>query len=160
MKQNNECAELKNIRYKTMLLNGNNTNIAPPIEHSDLTNIENILDRERGREQNEPWNRLDKTAKVQKLLVYADSVALREKLSKQDKLLLRSQLIAYLDKKLLQRNKDVTYNKDEGVITDIPALEWTSSPKRFTLRRSCKQVVQRPPKTRKKTEKIDSNNKD
>lgn len=160
MKQNHECTELKNIRYKTMLLNGNSTDIAPSAEHSDLTNIEDILDREREREQKEPWNRLDKTAKVQKLLAYADVVASRENLSKQDKLALRAQLIAYLDKKLLQRNRDVAYDKEEGVITDIPALEWASSPKRFTLRRSCKPSVQRPPKTRKKAEKIDSNNKD
>ena len=160
MKQNHECTELKNIRYKTMLLNGNSTDIAPPVEYSEPTNIEDILDREREREHKEPWNRLDKTAKVQKLLVYADVIASREKLSKQDKLSLRAQLIAYLDKKLLQRNKDVTYNKVEGLITDIPALEWTSSPKRFTLRRSCKQSIQRPTKTRKKADKIDSNNKD
>lgn len=143
-----------------MLLNGNNTDIAPPSERSDLTNIEGILDKEREREQKEPWNRLDKTAKVQKLLVYADNVASRENLSKQDKASLRAQLIAYLDKKLLQRNRDVAYDKEEGVITDIPALEWAPSPKRFTLRRSCKQSVQRPPKTRKKADKIDSNNKD
>lgn len=160
MKQNHECTELKNIRYKTMLLNGNSTDIAPPTEYSEPTNIEDILDRERERERKEPWNRLDKTAKVQKLLMYADVIASREKLSRQDKLSLRTQLIAYLDKKLLQRNKDVTYNKVEGLITDIPALEWTSSPKRFTLRRSCKQSIQRPTKTRKKADKIDSNNKD
>ena len=160
MEQNHECAELKNIRYKTMLLNGNGPDIAPSAEHCDLTNIEDILDREREREQKEPWNRIDKTAKVQKLLAYADAVASREKLSKQDRLSLRTQLIAYLDKKLLQRNRDVTYDKEEGVITDIPALEWASSPNRFTLRRACKQSVPRPPKTRKKAEKIDSNNKD
>lgn len=160
MTQNNDCTELKNIRYKTMLLNGNGADIAPPAEHSDLMNIESILNREREREQKVPWNRLDKTTKVQKLLGYADTVASRENLCKQDRLSLRTQLIAYLDKKLLQRNRDVAYNKDEGIITDIPALEWASSPNRFTLRRSCKQPVQRPPKTRKKAEKIDTNNKE
>ena len=92
--------------------------------------------------------------------MYADVVASREKLSKQDRLALRTQLIAYLDKKLLQRNRDVAYDNEAGVITDIPALEWAPSPKRFTLRRSCKSSVPRPQKTRKKTEKIDSNNKD
>ena len=69
-----------------MLLNGNGSNIAPNTEHSDLTNIENLLDKEREREQKEPWNRLDKTAKIQKLIIYADVVASREKLSKQDSL--------------------------------------------------------------------------
>lgn len=143
-----------------MLINGNSRDIAPSTDPTDLPNIEDILDKEREREQKEPWNRLDKTAKVQKLLVYSDNVASREKLSKQETLTMRAQLIAYLDKKLLQRNRDVTYNKVDGLITDVPALEWASSPKRFTLRRSCKQPVQRAPKTRKKAEKIDSNNKD
>lgn len=157
MTMSNECTELKNIRYKTMLLNGKN-DIAPISEQSDLTNIENILDREMGRAQNVPWNRVDKTTRVQKLLGYADIVSIREDLSNEEKNTLRAQLIAYLDKKLLQRNKDVTYDSEDGVITDIPALEWATAPKRFTLRRCGKPTSTRPAKTRKKSDKIDSNN--
>ena len=159
MNKDQECAELKNIRYKTMLLSGSAA-IAPEPTNHDLVNVESILDRERDRDQKEPWNRLDKTTKVQKLLAYTEDISTREGLCKADKAQLRSQLIGYLDKKLLQRNKDVLYDKDKGTITDIPTLEYTTASRRFTLRRANKSVIPKTTKTRKKTEKIDSNNKD
>ena len=159
MKQDQECTELKNIRYKTMLLNGSTT-IAPESKNYDLINIENILEKEMDREQKEPWNRLDKTTKVQKLLQYAEDISTRDNLCKTDRSHLRTQLIGYLDKKLLQRNKDVLYDIDNGIITEIPSLEYTSSSRRFTLRRTNKVQPTKLPKTRKKMEKIDSNNKD
>ena len=163
MKDNPECIELKNIQYKTMLLTGKNQ-IAPFKEdNSDLINVENILDKEKILDQLVPWNRLEKTAKIQKLIHYSEKYAIKEKLSKTEKHSLKNQLISYLDKKLLLRNKDVVYDKDNGIITDIPALEWAANTKRFTLRRNNKSSNIKTPKTRKKTdknEKIDISNKD
>ena len=159
MKQDEQCTELKNIRYKTMLINGSAA-IAPETVNHDLTNVESILDQERGLDKKEPWNRLDKTTKVRKLLAYAEEISVRDKLSKMDRSQLRTQLVGYLDKKLLQRNKDVLYDKDKGVIADIPTLEYSAASRRFTLRRANKSMAPKLPKTRKKTEKIDSDNKD
>lgn len=155
MKHEQECAELKNIQYKTMLLNGK-TISSGDSANQNLINIESILDKEMDREQKEPWNRLDKTTKVQKLLIYIDVISEREKLGKTEKIALRNQIISYLDKKLLQRNKDVIYDKDTGVISDIPALEYITTSRKFTLKRASKPQ----PKTRKKPDKIDTDNKD
>ncbi len=157
MKHEQECAELKNIQYKTMLLNGK-TISSGDSANQNLLNIESILDKDMDREQKEPWNRLDKTTKVQKLLIYIDMISEREKLGKTDKNTLRTQIISYLDKKLLQRNKDVIYDKTTGVITDIPALEYITTSRKFTLRRAIKSQT----KTRKKSDKdkIDTDNKD
>lgn len=155
MKHEQECAELKNIQYKTMLLNGK-TISSGDSANQNLINIESILDKDMDREQKEPWNRLDKTTKVQKLLIYIDVISEREKLGKTEKIALRNQIISYLDKKLLQRNKDVIYDKDTGVISDIPALEYIATSRKFTLKRASKPQ----PKTRKKPDKIDTDNKD
>ena len=157
MKHEQECAELKNIQYKTMLLNGK-TISSGDSANQNLLNIESILDKDMDREQKEPWNRLDKTTKVQKLLIYIDMISERETLGKTDKNTLRTQIISYLDKKLLQRNKDVIYDKTTGTITDIPALEYITASRKFTLRRAIKPQ----PKTRKKSDKdkIDTDNKD
>ena len=146
-----------------MLLSGN-ANIAPGSNRADLSSVEYILDQERGRKQNDPWNRLDKSIKVQKLLSYADTVATRQGLSKSDKTSLRSQLIGYLDKKLLQRNKDVTYDREQGIVSDVPSLEYSTGTRRFTLRRgnrsSSSQRAIPNGKTRKRSDKIDTGNKD
>ena len=78
MKHEQECAELKNIQYKTMLLNGK-TISSGDSANQNLLNIESILDKDTDREQKEPWNRLDKTTKVQKLLRHIDMISEREK---------------------------------------------------------------------------------
>ena len=61
-----ECQELKNIKYKTMLLNG-----APLLETksaNDLSNLEKFLEAEKINNSNEPWCKLNKTIKYKKLI--------------------------------------------------------------------------------------------
>ena len=45
-----------------------------------------------------------------------------------------------LDRKKLQRVKDVIYDKDNGVIKDIPALFFVKNTKHFTLKNIDKRV--------------------
>ena len=47
---------------------------------------------------------------------------------------------AGLDKKKLQRVKDVIYDKVVGIIKDIPALSYTKQTKHFTLKNIDKRV--------------------
>lgn len=59
---NDECQELKNIKYKTMLLNG-----APLHEtksENDFSNLEKFLENEKNTNFNEPWCKLNKTIKT------------------------------------------------------------------------------------------------
>ena len=49
-------------------------------------------------------------------------------------------LIDSLDKKKLQRVKDVNYNKDTGEIKDIPALYFNKPTNHFTLKNLDKRV--------------------
>ena len=118
--------------------------------------VEDLLDLEMTRERNETWNKLDKNIKVKKLMAYAHAVGERERLNPDDASRLSVQLLSYLDKKLLQRNRDVTYNRETSTITAIPALEWSPVPRRFTLRRTPKPAA----KTRRKTGKIERSDKD
>ena len=57
----NECVELKNIKYKSMLLNGNNEEIKETVEN--LSNLDNFLEDEKKHISKEPWTKLDKTTK-------------------------------------------------------------------------------------------------
>ena len=45
-----------------------------------------------------------------------------------------------LDKKKLGRVKDVTYDKEKGVIKDIPSLIFNKGSRQYTLKRSEKRV--------------------
>ena len=63
MTDKEECQELKNIKYKSVLLNSTE-------EHtSDINGIEKILETESNLNKQEPWNKLDKTIKIQKISV-------------------------------------------------------------------------------------------
>ena len=61
-----ECQELKNIKYKTMLLNG--TPLQETKSANDLSNLEKFLEEEKINNSNEPWCKLNKTIKYKKIL--------------------------------------------------------------------------------------------
>ena len=135
---NEECLELKNIKYKTMLLSG--IPLHETKSSNDLSNLEKYLENEKNNNKNEPWCKLDKTIKTQKNTEFAKSYKEEKKLSDEETTLLISFLKDCLDKKKLQRVKDVIYDKVVGIIKDIPALSYTKQTKHFTLKNIDKRV--------------------
>ena len=95
-----ECQELKNIKYKTMLLNG-----APLHEtksSNDLSNLEKFLEDEKNNNSNEPWCKLNKTIKTKKLLDFAETYRKEKTLDEDEAKLLTTFLKDSLDKKNYQ----------------------------------------------------------
>ena len=133
-----ECNELKSIKYKSMLMNG----IAWPEKKnaSNLTNLDKFLENEKNTNANEPWSKLDKTAKLKKLIAYAENYKTENSLSQEE----YNKMVAFfkdcLDKKKLQRVKDVVYDKDNGSIKEIPALHFNKPNTHFTLKNIDKRV--------------------
>ena len=133
-----ECLELKNIKYKTMLLKG--APIKETKSSNNLLNLENFLENEKNNNKNEPWCKLNKTIKIQKLIEFVDSYKIDNKLNKEEENLLIFFFKDCLERKKLQRVKDVVYDKETGVIKNIPALHYTKSTKHFTLKNIEKRV--------------------
>ena len=61
-----ECVELKNLKYKTMLLSGVVFKESKSTAN-DLCNLEKFLEDNKNNTQIEPWSKLDKTLKTKKL---------------------------------------------------------------------------------------------
>jgi len=61
-----ECLELKNIKYKTMLLNGNNKQFNHT-KSEKMAEIDRFLENERKMNRAEPWGKLDQTQKMRKI---------------------------------------------------------------------------------------------
>ena len=135
--KNEECQELKNIKYKTMLLSGNKKTLNTII--NDISNLDIILENETENSKKESWNRLDKSAKMNKINEYIKTLTPTYKLTKAEIETLRTYLSTNLDKKNLQRNKDVTYIKDSGILESIPSLHFNNNTRRFTLRKQSQQ---------------------
>jgi hypothetical protein len=137
--KNDECIELKNIKYKTMLLSGNVINDIKS-SNEDLTNLEKFLEDDKQNNKNEPWSKLDKTIKTKKLLLFAEKYTKDNNFNEEEEKLLTSFLKECLDRKKLQRVKDVDYDKTTGEIKDVPALSYNKSTKHFTLKNMDKRV--------------------
>jgi hypothetical protein len=136
--KSDECLELKNIKYKTMLMNG--STMAETKTSSDMDNLEKFLETEMSQNKSEPWCKLDKTMKTRKLLVFVELYKEKHDLTTDETDILIRFLKDCLSKKRLSRVKDVTYDKETGVVKDIPALLFNKSTKHFTLKNTEKRV--------------------
>jgi hypothetical protein len=107
---------------------------------SNLSNLDKFLENEKISNSHEPWSKLDKTVKTKKLLAFAEKYRTEQSLSDTE----YSKLVAFfkdcLDKKKLQRVKDVVYDKETGEIKELPALHFNKPTIHFTLKNIDKRV--------------------
>lgn len=154
-----ECVELKNIKYKSMLLNSSNETVEETVEN--LSKLESFLQEEKNNSSNEHWIKLNKTTKLIKFHEFVEKYSIENKLSQDDKLDLFKFLSTNLDRKRFLKTKEVNYDKDFGIIISIPSLFYNSSNKKFTLKRCEKRVStlkSLAPKKTKNKKNIDINN--
>ena len=107
---------------------------------TNLSSLDKFLENEKNNNAIEPWSKLDKTVKTKKLLAFAEKYRTEQSLSDGE----YSKLVAFfkdcLDKKRLQRVKDVVYDKDTGEIKEVPALHFNKPTIHFTLKNMDKRV--------------------
>tara|TARA_Y100000816_G_C26100620_1_gene583204 strand:- start:1391 stop:1864 length:474 start_codon:yes stop_codon:yes gene_type:complete len=149
-----ECQELKNIKYQTMLLTGNDK---IKDETKDIKNdkINDFLDEETKLNKKDIWTKLNKTIRIKLLYDYAELYGNENELNHLQVKNLKQYLKNCLERKQLQNVKDVIYDKEGQKITSIPNLNLKD--KKFTLKRSerrpstLKSLV--PPKSVRKKKK-------
>jgi len=154
-----ECVELKNIKYKSMLLNGSNEEVKGTVEN--VSNLDSFLEEEKQTSSNEPWIKLNKTTKLIKFQEFVEKYSIDNKLNQDETTDLFKFLSTNLDRKRFLKTKEVNYDKDSGVILSIPSLFYNSSNKKFTLKRSDKRQSTLKSLATKKTKNkknIDINN--
>ena len=98
-----------------------------------------ILDTENEKSKRETWNKLDKSEKMNKIIQYIDKIKTTYQLTDEEIDALKKYLSINLDKKNLQRNKDVIYIKESGILEHIPTLHFNNSTRKFTLRKTTQQ---------------------
>ena len=131
-----ECMELKNLKYQTMLLN-NNTKIKET--QPNILNIENFLQKEKENNISKPWNKLGKGTKLKKLYEYVDDFLKDKPEKKQYEVAIKNYLLDCLDRKKLQKKKDVIYDIENNKIKSIPNLYFNEKRNKYTLKRTEKK---------------------
>jgi hypothetical protein len=157
---NQECQPLKNIMYKTMLLNKNV--LFETKQPNDISNLEKFLEAEKMNNENQQWCKINKTIKLKKLTQFIDVYSKEKKLNDDEISLLTSFLKDCIEKKKLSKVKDVVYDKINGTIKEIPCLVFAN--KNFSLKNTDIRISTLKSLTPKKNNgtiklKINSNNK-
>tara|TARA_B100001175_G_scaffold172970_1_gene146763 strand:+ start:3575 stop:4114 length:540 start_codon:yes stop_codon:yes gene_type:complete len=138
-KKTDNCQELKNIAYKTMLLNG--TDINPKYDkYNNSFKISNYLDDESIANKKESWSKLDKTQKIKHLYNYTEILKENDELSEEEVEDLKKYLVRCLDRKCLMKTKEVLYDKDNNKILSIPYLIFNQEDRNYILRKDDKHV--------------------
>ena len=118
-----------------MLLNSNSKVTS---NKTDSSNIDGFLEKEKKNNQNKPWSKLGKNQKIQKLIEYTTKYTENLNFTKEEVSNLYDYLIKCLDRKKLQRVKDVIYDVKIGKIKSIPSLIFDKGKRKFTLKKSDK----------------------
>jgi hypothetical protein len=153
-----ECQELKNIKYQTMLLNGNSKIDSTK---QNTANLEDFLEKENASNKKQPWSKLGRSTKLKKIELFVNEYSNENKLSIKEKKNLLKYLILCLHKKKLQRVKDVVYDVKNEKIKSVPGLNFNKIKKKFTLRNldkkktTLKALVSKNRNKKNKKNKID-----
>jgi hypothetical protein len=139
-KKSDSCQELKNLAYKTMLLNGNdilqkNDNI------SNDTKINSFLVDESNANKAETWTKLNKTQKLLRLNNYVETILkTKYNLSIDEVIHTKDYLQKTIERKNLSKAKEIVYNKEENFIINIPFLIFNEDTRIFILRKDDKHI--------------------
>jgi hypothetical protein len=119
---------LANTKYKSIIPETSSFN--------DLTYnaIDEILENETQKNKSDPWNKLDKTVKIQKLHAFAEKYGKDNALPVKEIKSLKQFFIGCLEKQKLQKTKDVVYDKEKKELVSIPALHFNTDTHNFTLK--------------------------
>tara|TARA_B100000902_G_C26596082_1_gene568162 strand:- start:6 stop:533 length:528 start_codon:yes stop_codon:yes gene_type:complete len=131
-----DCIELKNLEYKNVLMYGNN--LKPKDDSSNVTMIENFLEKESQMNKLDLWTKLDKTDKIIKLKAYTKILVKNYNLNDDEEKKLNTYLIYCLERKHISKIKDINYNKSTGIIESIPNLLFNEETRSFYMKKGDK----------------------
>lgn len=100
----------------------------------NMNDIDTIMEREKLKNKNDIWSKIDKTLKIQKLHAFAEKYGKEHNHSLKEIKTLKLYFINALEHGKLQKTKDVNYNKDNREIIGIPALYFDTNNRNFTLK--------------------------
>ena len=161
------CQELQNIKYQTMLLNHNSKAYE---SQPTIDNIDFFLTSEKEASKKKPWSKLSKADKLKKINEYTVTYCKEKNIGDEQYKELKKYLEHCLNRKKIQRQKDVIYDIKTNIIKSIPGLHYNKNTHKFTLRikdQKTNTLKSLPPKNKtqnnkhkRKKNKIDTNLKE
>jgi len=118
--------------YYSMYNNDNSSN-KQQVE-MDPSVFDKLLEDEKTTNHKEAWNKLDTSIKIKKLQSYADDYGIKNSLPDEDIKSLKNFFATSIRNNKLKKNKDIVYQKDTGIVTDVPGLFYSKLNKKYTIK--------------------------
>ena len=109
-------------------------------KETSYTDLDQLLETENLQNKSDTWNKLNKTVKIQKLHIFAEKYGKDNTRPVKDVKALKQFFTGCLEKNKLQKTKEVSYDKEKGVIQSIPSLFFNVQHRAFTLKHCEKRV--------------------
>ena len=102
--KNKECKEYNTLKYKTMIMTGQN--IDTPIQNeTNAKDLDSFLMNEMNENKKQPWNKLSKTDKIMKLKQYIqNTLTIDHELNDNERQTAQKYILSLLDRKKITKN--------------------------------------------------------
>ena len=128
----NDCKEYNSLKYRTLILTGNN--IDSNKQETSEESLDIFLNNDMEENRKAVWSKLSKTEKHKKIREFID-----KNLTPQYGLDVAEQattfrfFVTLLESKRLSKNNDITYNREERTIEKISGLIFNPSTRKFVI---------------------------
>ena len=121
----------KKTKYVPNISNNQNNSNNDSNNYSNKSEIDDLLEKEKNNLYKNPWNKLDNTTKNNLFKKYILLEKETHSLDEDQTSILHKLLIKNIKK--INKNSDVDYNSEEGILNKIHILSYDISTKSFTL---------------------------
>ena len=148
-----ECKEYNSLKYKTMIMTGQNLETKIDNEKS-IDELNSYLIKEMNENKKQSWNKLTRTEKIKKLTYYVENtLTTKHNLNQHEIQTTQSYILTLLDRKRLSKNSEIDYNEENGLIQHIPIIIFNETKRNFTLNRVFKVSAKKKQIPKSKTVK-------
>lgn len=153
----NECKEYNALKYKTMIMTGNN--IEQKIDNeTNKEELDDFLMKEMANNKKQPWSKLSKTDKIKKLNKYiVDVLKQKHDLTDIERSNLKRFMLNLLDRKKMTKNNEIDYDEETGIIKDIYVISFDQATRKFSINKTPSSSSKKSVSTKKKTIKKKDN---
>tara|TARA_Y100000816_G_C26089284_1_gene575350 strand:- start:179 stop:691 length:513 start_codon:yes stop_codon:yes gene_type:complete len=154
--KNKECKEYNTLKYKTMIMTGQN--IDKPIQNeTNINDLDSFLMNEMNENKKQPWNKLSKTDKINKIIHFIKNILVNKyNLTEVEKANTQRYLLTLIDRKKISKNSELDYDETTGEIVNIHSIIFNTTNRNFTLNKEFKTNSKKVNKSRT-VKKIKSN---
>ena len=128
---NDEKSENISVKKKTKYVPNISNNQNDTNNYSNKSEIDDLLEKEKNNMYKNPWNKLDNTTKNNLFKKYILLEKESHSLDEEQTSSLHNLLIKNIKK--INKNNDVEYNSEDGVLNKIHILTFNEDTKSFTL---------------------------